>query len=80
MPFVARCHRCGHIEEARTRYFIDLCREEHDAESHGSYDSEQWTVMILSNADYSMFLRLSKYPAFWNSIRTSAHKIPRFSG
>ena len=77
MPFVARCHRCGHIESARTRCIIDVCREEHDRASHGSYEPELWAVIIVSNADYNMFQQLSKTPAFWASLRL---KFPRFSG
>jgi hypothetical protein len=54
--------------------------EEHDRASHGFHDSELWTITIVSNSDFSMIERLSKTPAFWNTLRTKAHKIPRFSG
>jgi len=72
MPFVARCHRCGHIETARTREIINLCAEEHDLASHLYHDREQWTVAIVSNADFSMIQRLSKVSTFW-----AAQRIPK---
>jgi len=72
MPFVARCFRCGHVVSARTRAIIDLCCEEHDLASHGSHDSDLWTVAIISDADYYMMERLSKVKTFW-----AVQRLPR---
>jgi hypothetical protein len=39
--------------------------EEHDYKSHGSYDSDQWAVTIITYEDYYMVQRLMKVPNFW---------------
>jgi hypothetical protein len=72
MPFVARCFRCGHIETALSRWLINVCMEEHDLASHLYHDREQWTVAIITNADYYMIERLSKISTFW-----AAQRIPK---
>jgi len=72
LPFVARCRRCGHIETAMTRDVINICIEEHDLDSHVFHDRDQWTVAIVSNADFYMIQRLSKISTFW-----AAQRIPK---
>ena len=46
--------------------------EEHDLASHLYHDREQWTVAIITNADYYMIERLSKISTFW-----AAQRIPK---
>ena len=87
MPFFARCRRCNWLTWATSRYILDICLEEHDIKSHKDYDTllnknyETWTVAIITHRDYSLLLRFSKIPAFWQAIRRSPARItPRFSG
>jgi hypothetical protein len=87
MPFLAKCDRCGHIVDARTRSFLrTILMTDHNITSHKQtldnpkrpLDLSNWTVSIISEEQFNFIQQAKKTKAYWQIIRMSAARLKAF--